>query len=88
MATLLASTYRRSAHDRHRCGHCGGFIPWGDRYLDQRLAGDGHVWTFRAHSACDAIYWRLHRELGLCDDDIVSPAEIRDSIRAIFERMV
>lgn len=88
MATLLASTCRRSAHGRHRCGCCGGFIPWGDRYLDQRIVGDGHVWTFRAHSVCNQVYWRLHREFGLCDDDIVSPDAIQDSIRAIFERMV
>lgn len=87
MVALLASTYRRSAHGRHRCGYCGGFIPNGDRYLDQRCADSGQVWTFRAHSVCDVIYWNLHKESGLHEDDMVSTDSIRATIRLIFEWM-
>lgn len=87
MASLLASHQRRAAHSFHRCGCCGGRIPRGDQYLDQRVADNGTVWTFRTHAVCDRVYWRLHREFGMHEDDIVSAEEIRATIRHIFEWM-
>ena len=58
---------RRAAHGLHRCDDCGGVIPAGDRYSDQRCAGDGHVWTWREHALCRALYWQAAVDYGLDD---------------------
>ena len=57
MSTLLAEYNRRAAHGLHRCGYCRRPIAAREQYLDQRIADDGSVYTFRAHHACDSAYW-------------------------------
>ena len=58
MPTLLAEyRNRRAAHGLHRCNLCGRKIAKREHYLDQRIADDGRVYTFRAHLACDAAWW-------------------------------
>lgn len=57
-ATLLTETRgRKAAHGRHRCGYCHRSIARGELYLDQRIADDRTVYTFRGHLACDSAYW-------------------------------
>ena len=55
MSTLLAHHERRAAHGRHVCRECRRLIAAREIYLDQRVAGDGTVWTYRAHLRC----WRI-----------------------------
>ena len=49
---VLASTIRRAAHGRHRCGWCHETIAARERYRDLRIADYGTVWTWREHLAC------------------------------------
>ena len=62
MSTLLAHHLRLAAHGRHRCGWCGLTIAARERYIDQRIAENGTVWTWRCHQACDDLVWRHFRE--------------------------
>lgn len=80
MTTLLAENVRRAAHGLHRCGICAGTIPARSHYLDQRVAGEGRVWTFRCHMSCHDFYWRLHRDFGLWDDDEIAPGDFRQYV--------
>lgn len=57
MTTLLAEYNRRAAHGLHRCGYCRRPIAAREQYLDQRIAAEGTVYTFRAHHACFSAYW-------------------------------
>lgn len=81
-ATLLHQTTRR-ARKAHRCGACNLPIEPGELYLDQRVAGDGTAWTWREHPLCHSVYWRIHREAGLDNDDSVDPDEVRAEVAAI-----
>lgn len=54
--TLLAED-TRTARKPHPCGYCHRPIAPGSRYLDQRVADNGIVWTFRAHLDCHSAYW-------------------------------
>ena len=56
MTTLLNHTERKAAHE-HVCRLCHRKIAQGETYADQRLAGEGTAWTWRAHSACHSAYW-------------------------------
>lgn len=85
MVTLLAE-HRRVASLRgrgHRCQTCGGHIGAGQPYVDQRVAGDGSVWTYREHESCHSIYWAIHRDAGLCEDDVVSWDAVREVMLAL-----
>lgn len=55
--TVLSEHRRKAAHGRHVCGYCYKRIGVGERYLDQRCAGDGTAWTWRAHTDCHSAYW-------------------------------
>lgn len=58
MTTVLAEyPNRRAAHGQHVCGICRKRIAAGERYIDQRVAADGTVYTFRCHRACNSAYW-------------------------------
>jgi hypothetical protein len=69
MTTVLASRTRRAAHGLHRCGHCGKKIKAHTAYLDQRLATEGTVYTFRSHAACDDLFQRAARYFDLEEDE-------------------
>lgn len=53
--TLLADHRRRAAHDKHVCRECRRRIPRGERYVDQRIADYGTIYTYRAHERCYRI---------------------------------
>lgn len=65
MTTLLAHHVRKAAHGLHRCGWCGGMIANRGRYIDQRIADNGTVYTWRAHCDCDFRVWQQ-----VTEDDI------------------
>lgn len=76
MSTVLA--YKPvTARKAHRCGDCEGRIERGQRYQQQRIAGDGTVWTFRSHPACHHIALAIHRDAGLDWDEWPAPDEVR-----------
>ena len=51
-ATLLAHNMRKAAHGRHTCRECRKAIAAREVYVDQRIATDGTVYTYRAHERC------------------------------------
>ena len=85
-ATLLADD-RHTARKTHRCSDCDGLILPGTRYRSQRVASDGSVWTYREHESCHDVYWLLHREAGLCEDDSVDPESVREVFGVLFTFM-
>lgn len=54
-ATLLAH-YERRARKSHPCSDCGGTIAASDKYVEQRSAAEGSVYTYRSHSLCHALF--------------------------------
>lgn len=57
MSLTVLSENRRIAARDHQCGYCFRPITKGERYLDQRCAGDGSAWTWRAHLDCQSAFW-------------------------------
>ena len=74
MTTLLSEHRRRAAHGLHRCCLCLRAIVRGDRYLDQRCAGEGTAWTNRSHLGCSDAYWSW----GPDPDDMVDLVDLSD----------
>lgn len=90
MTAVLLSDQRRTASLRgrgHRCQSCGGHIAPGQTYIDQHLADGGRVWTHREHETCWSIYWAVHRDAGLMEDDIVSWDDVRAVAAGLFRWM-
>ena len=85
-ATVLAES-KPVARKRHQCAGCEGTIEPGTRYYLQRNVYDGHLYLWKMHDSCVALYWAIHREAGLSEDDIVDPEEIREVIAGLFRRM-
>jgi hypothetical protein len=73
--TVLASRTRRAAHGLHRCGHCGKKIKAHTAYLDQRIATEGTVYTFRSHAACDDLFQRVAYYFDLEDETAATVTE-------------
>jgi hypothetical protein len=53
--TLLSHNIRRAAHGKHVCRECRQRIGAREQYVDQRIAGYGTVYTYRAHERCFEI---------------------------------
>lgn len=90
MSSTLLADHRRTASLRgkgHGCNTCGGWIAPGQTYIDQRLADGGRVWTHREHETCWSIYWAVHRDAGLHEDEIVSWDAIRDVMAGLVAWM-
>ncbi len=83
MTTLLADDWI-VARKKHRCDACCGTIGAGDVYRRQRAIGDDGPYTYKCHRLCDALYWKMHRESGLWDDDAVDDGELRRELALIF----
>lgn len=66
--TVLETAWH-TARKSHVCGVCCGTIGAGDRYLRQRSIYDGEPQTFKAHSLCEAAYWKAYSDLGLYDNE-------------------
>lgn len=75
MSVLLAHNVRRAA-SKHRCDLCGEPIWPADRYLDQRIADEGTVYTFRCHTSCDVRYGKAHRGFELWSDEELEWPEV------------
>lgn len=85
-ATLLAER-TPVARKTHRCADCEGLILPGTRYRQQQVAYDGTVSTYREHEACHGVYWALHREAGLWEDEHVDPESVREVYDVLFRWM-
>lgn len=72
MSTLLAEYKRKAAHGKHRCGWCLERIAAGEIYCDQRIADDGHVFTWREHITCGELAWAYLHSDGIYDGDEVA----------------
>lgn len=83
MTTLIAE-HRPVALKAHRCGDCEGVIASGTEYLRQTCVYDGRLYTHKEHPWCHSAYWMLHRDAGLCEDDLVDPDELRELFLALF----
>ena len=83
MAALIAEQ-RPVARQRHLCNDCDGVITPGSTYIRQAVTFDGSIYTWKEHPMCQDIYWALHREGGLCEDDVVSVQEVQDVIAMLF----
>ena len=82
-ATLLADEWP-VARKEHTCHACFGTIGKGDTYRRQRLVWDGQPGVYKAHRLCDGLYWKMHREAGLWDDEGVDEGELRAELALIF----
>ena len=71
MSTLLDHR-ERSAMKIHQCSYCLRSIVRGVRYLDQRVASDGSVYTYRAHLDCHSAYWSWRPD----EDEYVELSEL------------
>lgn len=74
--TLLAQYLRRAAHGRHRCGWCGERIAQGEVYVDQRIAADRSVFTWREHRTCGSEVWRWLGRAGCYDIEGLNPRDV------------
>lgn len=83
MSALLAEV-RPTARRAHQCDDCHGAIVPGATYVRQTVASDGSLYTWKEHPMCHDIYWALHREGGLCEDDVVSVEEVQAVIAMLF----
>lgn len=83
MTTLIADE-TPIALVTHRCNACEGLILPGTRYRRQRCAYAGDIWTYKTHDLCDALYWPLHREMGLFADEQLDPSTVRDAVGEFF----
>ena len=82
-ATLIADTWQ-TARTNHRCSACEGIIAAGDRYRRQRLVDDD-PYVFKCHALCDQLWWFLHGELDLWDDDALDPYDdVRPGLMRFF----
>lgn len=86
MSTLLAE-HRPVARKDHRCNDCEGVIVTGTEYLRQTCAYDGHLCTYKEHPWCQSVYWMLHREAGLYEDEAVDPESVREVFAVLFAWM-
>lgn len=57
MTVTLLEELKPVARKKHRCDLCHRGVEVGERYLNQRLAGDGSVWRFKCHLDCNCAYW-------------------------------
>ena len=87
MSNTLLADDRPTARKTHRCSDCEGLILPGTRYRSQRVASDGSVWTYKEHESCHDVYWRLHREAGLWEDEGVDPESVREVFGVLFTLM-
>lgn len=76
MSITVLAEERPIARKEHRCGGCGSTIGVGDRYLRQRNAYDGSVYTSKSHALCAEIGWRIARDYGLGDDEPIDTDSI------------
>lgn len=84
--TILADEWL-VARKEHTCDACLGVIAAGDRYRRQRNVDD-HVFTFKCHALCDAIWWHLYYEHGLFDDEALDPSDdIRPALQQFFDTL-
>ncbi len=75
--TVLAEKESVTARKVHCCQLCLGRISVGSKHYTQRCAGDGSVWTWRAHRQCrllEATY-RMVMNLDPYDDEGIDPDE-------------
>lgn len=71
MGTLLAHNVRRAAHGKHVCRECRRRINARERYIDQRIADYGTVYTYRAHARCwEIVYYQLGPDIEDWNGDI------------------
>lgn len=59
------------ARKEHRCNFCGGIIPSGERYVNQTIAYDGTVYTWKCHEHCYDLTSNMEydSEYGTSEDD-------------------
>mgnify|MGYP000420278870 CR=1 FL=1 len=72
----------RTARKRHCCVDCERAIEPGERYTETRGFSDGAAYLNREHHACRALYWELHRQWSLADDEWIDPHEFRLELAA------
>ena len=76
---------RPVARKEHRCDICWGRVPAGAAYVRQRNICDGEPYVFKAHTLCWVVSCRMHRELGLFDDEWPDEDEVRAEVLRCFD---
>lgn len=87
MTTTVLDERRPVARTRHRCEACEGIILPGDRYYVQTNVYDGDLCRWKLHESCQSLYWAMHRDAGLWEDEGVDPGDLRDVVLDLFRWM-
>lgn len=86
MSNTLTSDVRK-ARKPHRCSFCGHLIPIGETYRDERIQGDGSVWTWKMHLHCERIanaIWAYAHP----DDDGMRQDEFLDTVTTVMRDFI
>lgn len=87
MSAVVLAEERPVARKAHVCEACFGIIRAGDRYYSQRYVYDDQIGSWKLHESCLSLYWAMHRDAGLWEDDAVDPEELRDVWLGLFAWM-
>ena len=88
MSGFCLDRQRPVARKAHHCDVCFGTIATGDTYTRERNIGDDGAYTFKAHTLCDAAYWKAHSDLGLYSDEEPDWTEdVRPIVEGVFKAL-